>query len=241
MSSGSGCQASAQDCARRRACGLAWRLRVVGHRRSLTISRSPAVRSRPSPRREPIRPPATTFWSAWRFRGRYASLAFAHGVLEENRWTVTVRTRTGTHSLLDPRGFFVSGVSGGAITAAYYGLKKREALADFRERFLLRNAERASTPASIRSALSKRSAAASTTSRCSRAGSMKTCSTAQPSRISARHRARASGSTPRHLQPYAVHLRRGDLHLLCAATSRLTRSPTRWRPLPRCPSSLLRR
>jgi len=36
---------------------------------------------------------------------------------------------------------FVSGVSGGAVTAAYYGLKKRAALADFRERFLIRNAE----------------------------------------------------------------------------------------------------
>jgi NTE family protein len=32
-------------------------------------------------------------------------------------------------------------VSGGSITAAYFGLKKRAALDDFRERFLLRNAE----------------------------------------------------------------------------------------------------
>jgi NTE family protein len=36
---------------------------------------------------------------------------------------------------------FISGVSGGAVTAAYYGLKRREGLADFREKFLLRNAE----------------------------------------------------------------------------------------------------
>jgi hypothetical protein len=36
---------------------------------------------------------------------------------------------------------FISGVSGGSVTAAYYGLKKRAALADFREKFLLRNAE----------------------------------------------------------------------------------------------------
>jgi NTE family protein len=36
---------------------------------------------------------------------------------------------------------FVSGVSGGSVLAAYYGLRKREALSDFRERFLLRNAE----------------------------------------------------------------------------------------------------
>lgn len=65
--------------------------------------------------------------------------AFAHGVLLEIDQT-TVRTRTGAHSLLDSVGF-VSGVSGGAVTAAYYGLKKRAALADFRERFLIRNAE----------------------------------------------------------------------------------------------------
>ena len=32
-------------------------------------------------------------------------------------------------------------VSGGSVLTAYYGLKKRAALADFRERFLLRNAE----------------------------------------------------------------------------------------------------
>lgn len=36
---------------------------------------------------------------------------------------------------------FVSGVSGGSITAAYFGLKKRAMLDDFRERFLLKNVE----------------------------------------------------------------------------------------------------
>jgi NTE family protein len=50
-----------------------------------------------------------------------------------------VRGRNGS-SLLD-RVDFVSGVSGGSVTAAYFGLKKRAALADFRERFLLRDAE----------------------------------------------------------------------------------------------------
>jgi NTE family protein len=53
------------------------------------------------------------------------------------------RARAGSgqsKSLLD-RVDFVSGVSGGSITAAYFGLKKRAALDDFRERFLLRNAE----------------------------------------------------------------------------------------------------
>src|SRR4029078_7519046 len=71
--------------------------------------------------------------------GGTRAAAFAHGVLSEINQTA-VRTRTGTHSLLDNVGF-VSGVSGGAVTAAYYGLKKRAPLADFRERFLIRNAE----------------------------------------------------------------------------------------------------
>jgi NTE family protein len=52
----------------------------------------------------------------------------------------TVREAQGRVSLLE-RIDFVSGVSGGSVTAAYFGLKKRAALADFRERFLLRNAE----------------------------------------------------------------------------------------------------
>ena len=43
-------------------------------------------------------------------------------------------------SLLD-RLDFLSGVSGGSILAAYYGLKGREGYADFKERFLLANAE----------------------------------------------------------------------------------------------------
>jgi NTE family protein len=71
--------------------------------------------------------------------GGTRAAAFAFGALQELDQT-TVRTRTGTHSLLDSVGF-VSGVSGGSVTAAYYGLKKRAALADFREKFLIRNAE----------------------------------------------------------------------------------------------------
>jgi NTE family protein len=39
------------------------------------------------------------------------------------------------------RVIFISGVSGGSVAAGYFGLKGRAALADFRERFLLRNAE----------------------------------------------------------------------------------------------------
>jgi NTE family protein len=71
--------------------------------------------------------------------GGTRAAAFAHGVLQELNDT-TVRTHTGTHSLLD-NVTFVSGVSGGSVAAAYFGLKKREALSDFREKFLIRNAE----------------------------------------------------------------------------------------------------
>jgi NTE family protein len=70
--------------------------------------------------------------------GGTRAAAFSFGVLEELN-----RTRSGSagaRTLLD-RVDFVSGVSGGSVTAAYFGLKKRAALSDFRERFLLRNAE----------------------------------------------------------------------------------------------------
>ena len=70
--------------------------------------------------------------------GGTRAAAFSFGVLEE-----LDRTRSsavGTKTLLD-RVDFVSGVSGGSVTAAYFGLKRRAALDDFRQRFLLRNAE----------------------------------------------------------------------------------------------------
>ncbi|UFX49001.1 patatin-like phospholipase family protein [Bradyrhizobium sp. 41S5] len=69
--------------------------------------------------------------------GGTRAAAFSFGVLSELD-TLPVRGAEG--SMLD-RVEFVSGVSGGSVTAAYYGLKKRLALKDFRERFLLKNAE----------------------------------------------------------------------------------------------------
>ncbi|MGB5904085.1 MAG: patatin-like phospholipase family protein [Xanthobacteraceae bacterium] len=69
--------------------------------------------------------------------GGTRAAAFAFGVLSELD-RLPVRGAEG--SMLD-RIDFVSGVSGGSITAAYYGLKKKLALDDFRERFLLKNAE----------------------------------------------------------------------------------------------------
>ena len=71
--------------------------------------------------------------------GGTRAAAFSFGVLTELDRT-RIRSRGQNVSLLD-RVDFVSGVSGGSVTAAYYGLKKRAALDDFRERFLLRNAE----------------------------------------------------------------------------------------------------
>lgn len=70
--------------------------------------------------------------------GGTRAAAFSYGVLAEMD-QAPIRQRNSA-SLLD-RVDFVSGVSGGSITAAYFGLKKRAALADFRERFLLRDAE----------------------------------------------------------------------------------------------------
>jgi NTE family protein len=69
--------------------------------------------------------------------GGTRAAAFSHGVLSEMDGA---RPRGGGRSLLD-RVDFVSGVSGGSIAAAYFGLRKRAALDDFRERFLLRDAE----------------------------------------------------------------------------------------------------
>ncbi len=69
--------------------------------------------------------------------GGTRAAAFSFGVLQEMD---RVPVRGASASMLD-RIDFVSGVSGGSVTAAYFGLKKRAALDDFRERFLLRNAE----------------------------------------------------------------------------------------------------
>ena len=71
--------------------------------------------------------------------GGMRAAAFSYGVLEGFDQT-RVPARAGAASLLD-RLDFLSGVSGGSILAAYYGLKGRAAMADFRQRFLDVNAE----------------------------------------------------------------------------------------------------
>jgi NTE family protein len=71
--------------------------------------------------------------------GGTRAAAFSYGVLTGFAQT-QVSTTDHEISLLDHIDF-VSGVSGGSIIGAYYGLKGREALSDFRERFLLANPE----------------------------------------------------------------------------------------------------
>jgi NTE family protein len=69
--------------------------------------------------------------------GGTRAAAYAFGVLSEME---RIPLRGARGPMID-RVEFISGVSGGSVTAAYYGLKKKAGLADFREKFLLRNAE----------------------------------------------------------------------------------------------------
>jgi NTE family protein len=71
--------------------------------------------------------------------GGTRAAAFSFGVL--NGLDETQVPNIGAGGTLLDRVDFVTGVSGGSVLAAYYGLKKRKALADFKQRFLLRNAE----------------------------------------------------------------------------------------------------
>ncbi len=65
--------------------------------------------------------------------GGTRAAAFAYGVLAQLARTPSPDPRH--HDLLDHIGI-VSGVSGGSVTAAYFGLRGRAGLSDFRERFL---------------------------------------------------------------------------------------------------------
>lgn len=72
--------------------------------------------------------------------GGTRAAAFSFGVLKAFADT-NIDAGGGKNLNLLDRIDFVSGVSGGSVTAAYFGLKGRAALTDFRERFLIRNAE----------------------------------------------------------------------------------------------------
>lgn len=71
--------------------------------------------------------------------GGMRASAFSYGVLNElDRYEMaTDRGQTRMTDMVD----LVTGVSGGSVTAAYFGLKGREGLPTFRSRFLERNAE----------------------------------------------------------------------------------------------------
>ena len=73
--------------------------------------------------------------------GGTRAAAFSYGVLQGFDETRLDNSGRAT-SLLDQLDF-VSGVSGGSVLAAYYGLKKRAAMTDFKQRFLLANGEEA--------------------------------------------------------------------------------------------------
>ena len=68
--------------------------------------------------------------------GGTRAAAFSYGVLTGLDKTPMPNRPTSLLNRVD----FVTGVSGGSVLAAYHGLKKRPALADFKQRFLLRNA-----------------------------------------------------------------------------------------------------
>jgi NTE family protein len=73
--------------------------------------------------------------------GGTRAAAFSFGVLDGVS-KVAINDQGRPVSLID-RIDFVTAVSGGSVTAAYFGLKRRAALADFRQRFLLQDAEEA--------------------------------------------------------------------------------------------------
>lgn len=75
--------------------------------------------------------------------GGTRAAAYSYGVLRELDRT-RIRDQGKEVSLLDHLDF-ISGVSGGSVTAAYFGLKKRAAFEDYRENFLLRDAEESLT------------------------------------------------------------------------------------------------
>ncbi|WP_373714437.1 patatin-like phospholipase family protein [Roseateles sp.] len=90
---------------------------------------------------EPVtRPPATAASEnmvALSFSGGgLRAAAFAYGVLQGLRELPSA----GGHSLLDDVGF-VTSVSGGSLTAAYFGLQGPEGLKEFRDKVLMRDGE----------------------------------------------------------------------------------------------------
>ena len=92
----------------------------------------------PPPRPNPVADDELLIGLAFSGGGTRAA-AFSFGMLQE--LSQPYRSRSGRAYDLLKHVDFVSGVSGGSVTAAYFGIKKQAALKDFRERFLLRDAE----------------------------------------------------------------------------------------------------
>ncbi len=72
--------------------------------------------------------------------GGTRAAAFAFGVLQELAKTEQA-SRNGVRSALIEHVSLVSGVSGGSVTAAYFALRGRETIAEFRKKFLLQDVE----------------------------------------------------------------------------------------------------
>lgn len=83
-------------------------------------------------------PPETDFVALAFSGGGTRAAAFAYGILEEMKAT-PIPGREGVSAFDEIR--FLSGVSGGSVTAAYFGLKGERAFADYKSNFLLRNGE----------------------------------------------------------------------------------------------------
>src|SRR6185295_14660927 len=72
--------------------------------------------------------------------GGTRAAAFSYGMLKGLEATPLPNDPSGRSMLDSVR--FISGVSGGSITAAYYGLKGKAGYGDFREKFLIRDGEK---------------------------------------------------------------------------------------------------
>ena len=163
--------------------------------------------------------------------GGTRAAAFSLGVLTELE-----RSRAGSNkakSLLD-RVELISGVSGGWVTAAYFGLKKRAALDDFPELSCCEMRRKASIPA-FRSAVSLRPLVGASTTASLPLGSISTSLTVRGSTLFAKTVGRGSGSMP----PTSITAHRscseGPLSTPFAVISGPIVSPKRSQPPPAVP------
>jgi NTE family protein len=121
------------------ACALALGACASIHNEPVNVPLTANASVQPVARAPANAPPDDDFLLTLSFSGGGTrAAAFAHGVLLEMDSAKV--PGAGPPSFLS-RLNFLSGVSGGSVIAAYYGLKKQAALSDFRERFLLRDVE----------------------------------------------------------------------------------------------------